>query len=60
MCNLLVELGDMFGRLMEYEILISQATRFENSLFKVFGEFLNFARQVHGVFKNAKRSMLGR
>lgn len=38
---------------MEYEELSKHTARFEDSLYKVFQEFLRFVRQTHKVFKKA-------
>ena len=38
---------------MEYEGLSKHTARFEDSLYKVFQEFLHFVRQAHKVFKRA-------
>lgn len=38
---------------MQYEELTKHTARFEDSLYKVFQEFLRFVRQSHKVFKRA-------
>jgi hypothetical protein len=55
-CNLLGRIGETFGRLMEYEAIMLQPSRFEESLFRVFQEYLNFARRLHKLFFRVKKS----